>query len=127
MNVLLWIVTITGVIGSAVMLGVGLHQEKVFSSPVRATAKKVMEAGEKAVDENAKLQSQVADSKSDDGAVNTLEAQSSAIGALGSALEGMAAFAGSLKDLDSATRHYLVSVVFLLVAVASASVGQIAG
>lgn len=127
MNVLIWIVTIAGVIGAGIMLGVGLRQAKDFGSPVRATAIKVLEAGKEAVKENAELAAKTGTDGYNEQSAKTLEAQSDAVSALGSALEGMAKFAEALKDLDAATRHYLVSVVFLLVAVVAASVGQIAG
>ncbi|UZJ30617.1 hypothetical protein [Streptomyces endophytica] len=126
MSVLTWIVTLASVASAGIMLGIGIWQENVYIKPVRAAATKAVEIGKEAVSRNADLLAE-AEKVEKSEAPEALEAQSKALDAMGGTLEGVAKFAESLKDLDAATRAYLISVVFLLVATLGVSVGQFAG
>ena len=123
MNVLMWIVSLTGVAGAGTMLVVGIVQDVTYGNPLRDAAKAVLESGKESVQANIKL---IENSQKDDAKTQTLEAHANALDTLGSTFEGLAKLATALKDLDAATRAYLLAVVFLVVATVSTSIGIIA-
>ncbi|MGW5722046.1 hypothetical protein ACWEVP_38145 [Amycolatopsis sp. NPDC003865] len=124
MQALIWFVTLAGVAAALAMLVIGVKQDLTYGKPVRDAARAVLESGKTSVEANADL---IKQSSSDGSKTQTLEAQANALDTLGSTFEGIAKFATALKDLDAATRAYLISVAFLVIAATTASIGFIAG
>ncbi len=127
MSTLWWIVTGSALAGFLVMMVVGLVKDFVWGGPARESLQSVLKAGEKSV---TKVSDDLAGAAKTTGVPETdgetLQAQSASLDTMGSALEGLAKFAAALKEVDQGTRAYLIAVVFLVLAVISAAVGQIA-
>jgi hypothetical protein len=127
MSILWWIVAGAALAGFIVMMVVGLVKDFVWGRPARDSLQSILEAGEKSVtkvgDDLAGAAKTTGDAKTDG---ETLQAQSASLDTMGSALEGLAKFTAALKEVDPGTRAYLIAVVFLILAVISAAIGQIA-
>ncbi|MFI1919611.1 hypothetical protein [Nocardia sp. NPDC020380] len=126
MHILIWIVTIAGVSGSVLMLIIGLVKDWTYGHRARRTAQDLLEAGERSVQTATDRLAEAGAGADADKTTQTLQAQSSVLDTMGSTLEGLAKLATALKDLDAGSRAYFLSVVFLVVAAATASVGQFA-
>lgn len=113
-------VIIASLAAGAVLFGVSLYYQLVIEKPLYEKANEALDTGKEAL-KNAK------DSGTTTAGAPGAPAEQSAVGdALKSTLEGMAAFAESLKGLDRSTRGYLISVVFFAIAMITAAVDVVA-
>ena len=116
---LLAIVTIANIAAGSLLLALSIYYQFWIAAPTREQVAATLDNA------NALLEQMQPPAGAEAGAGTPVE-QSAVGDAAKSTLEGLATFAGSLKDLDPSTRGYLIALVFFALATVAASVGQIA-